>query len=55
LKRTPSFTVKLKIFADKNICGKYFRGVKIALLIKEHGHFMTANIFVRKFFVDDGT
>jgi hypothetical protein len=51
--------VKLKIFADKNICGKYFRGIKIAILHKEQGHFLTANIitaniFIRKFFVDDG-
>jgi hypothetical protein len=51
---------KLKIFADKNICGKYFRGMKIVLQRKEQGHFMTANIitaniFIRKFFVDDGT
>jgi hypothetical protein len=52
-------SVKLKIFADKNICGKYFCGCKIALLRKEHGHLITANIitaniFIRKFFIDDG-
>jgi hypothetical protein len=52
-------TVKLKIFADKNICGEYFCGVKISLLHKEEGHFMianiiTANIFIRNFFVYDG-
>jgi hypothetical protein len=52
-------TVKLKIFADKNIGDKYFCGQKMTLLRKEQVHFpttniITAKIFIRKFFVDDG-
>jgi hypothetical protein len=68
----PPFAVKLKIFADtgrENICGKYFCGWKIILLLVflislavgtgtfSNRNIITTNIFssrIRKFFGDDG-
>jgi hypothetical protein len=48
-------TVKLKIFADKNVGDNNICGMKITLMRKEQGYFhnakiFTANIFIRKFF-----
>jgi hypothetical protein len=52
-------TVKQKFSADKNICGNNNCGSKITVFLKQVGHFtdakiFTANIFIRKFFGDNG-
>jgi hypothetical protein len=54
-----SYTTKLKISADKNICGNNICGQKIPFFLVQEGDFSTAkifsaNIFIRKFFVNDG-
>jgi hypothetical protein len=41
---------KIKI-ADKNICGKYFRDIKMTLLDKENVYFMIANIIFANIFI----
>jgi hypothetical protein len=53
------YTVKVKIFADKNICENNICGYKMTLFLAHKGDFhttkiFTANIFIRKFFVNDG-
>jgi hypothetical protein len=47
-------TVKLKIFADNNICENNICDHKITLFLAQDGHFtyakiFTANIFIRNF------